>query len=203
MRKQETDMWPDDYYREMDGKNRKKLLDEALGSGSEETADEDRLRLKLWQARYAPEEQDRTGRKKNKEAGEIDYFIKAWLDLSLISKKDSAFGKNRMKRVAREAAGTLLLDQYSPDKFGSLLDQEYVHLFHLLMDLYLHDGGFTHRVLGFTKLNADELQKKIADRFVNVTRDMPARCGLTELFAPLYRAAAEAFGARFKGASFS
>ena len=42
MRKQETDMWPDDYYREMDGKNRKKLLDEALGSGSEETADEDR-----------------------------------------------------------------------------------------------------------------------------------------------------------------
>ena len=97
MRKQETDMWPDDYYREMDGKNRKKLLDEALGSGSEETADEDRLRLKLWQARYAPEEQDRTGRKKNKEAGEIDYFIKAWLDLSLISKKDSAFRKNRMK----------------------------------------------------------------------------------------------------------
>lgn len=193
-------MWPEDYYREMDGAERKKLLDEALANGSAENADEDRLRLRIWQARYTPEEQDRTARKKNKEAGGIDYFVKAWLDLSLIAKKDSAFGKNRTKSVAREAAHTLLLDQYSPEQIGSLLDQEYVHLFHLLMDLYLHDGGFTHRVLGLTKLDADELQKKIADRFVGVTRDMPGRCGLTELFAPLYRAAAEAFAQRFEGA---
>ena len=191
MKRQEANVWPEDYYREMGGAERKKLLDEALANSVGGNADEDKLRLELWQARYAAEDRDK--------AGEIDYFIKAWLDLSLISKKDSAFGKNRMKRVAREAAGTLLLDQYSPEKFGSLLDQEYIHLFHLLMDLYLHDGGFTHRVLGFTKLDADELQKKIADRFVNVTRDMPGRCGLTELFAPLYRAASEAYAQRFEG----
>ena len=127
--------------------------------------------------------------------------MKVWLDLSLIAKKDSGFGKNRTTRVARESAGTLLLDKYSQEQFGSLLDQEYLHLFHLLMDLYLHDGGFTHRILGFTKLDADELQKKIADRFVSVTRDMPGRCGLTELFEPLDRAAAKAFEQRFKGAS--
>ena len=195
-------MWPEDYYREMDGANRKKLLDEALGNSAGDTA-EDSLRLELWQARYAPEEQGKGGRKKAKNAGEIDCFVKAWVDLSMFATNEPAFGKKRMLRDVREAAGTLLLDKYAAGQFGSLLDQEYLHLFHLLIDLYLNDYGFTHRILGLTRLNAEELERKVADRFISVTRILAGHCDLTELFEPLDRAAAEAFGARFKGASLT
>ena len=203
MGKQETTMWPDDYYREMDGAKRKRLLDEALANGSEENSGEDSLRLKLWQARYASEESGKGRREKTKKDGEIDYFVKAWIDLSMFAKNEAGFGRKRMIRDVREAAGTLLLDKYASEQFGSLLDREYLHLFHLLIDLYLSDYGFTHRILGLTKLSADELERKVADRFTDVTRTLAGRCEMTELFEPLDRAAAEAFEARFKGSSLA
>ena len=203
MRKQETAMWPDDYYREMDGAIRKRLLDEALANAGEENTGEDSLRLKLWQARYASEKPGKDRREKAKNPGEIDYFVKAWIDLSMFAKNEAGFGKKRMIRDVREAADTLLLDKYSSEQFGSLLDQEYLHLFHLLIDLYLSDYGFTHRILGLTKLSADELERKIADRFTSVTRTLAGRCEMTELFEPLDRAAAGAFEARFKGSSLA
>ncbi len=196
-------MWPDDYYREMDGANRKKLLDEALANAGEENSSEDSLRLKLWQARYASEEPGKGRREKTKKDGEIDYFVKAWIDLSMLAKNEAGFGKKRMIRGVREAAGTLLLDKYSSEQFDSLLDREYLHLFHLLIDLYLSDYGFTHRILGLTKLSADELERKVADRFTGVTRTLAGRCEMTDLFEPLDRAAAEAFEARFKGSSLA
>ena len=193
-------MWPEDYYREMDGADRKKLLDEALANSGEESA-EDKLRLKLWQARYAPDEKGKAGKKNAAKPGEIDYFVKAWMDLSLIANNDSPFGKNRMIRDVRKGAGVLLLDQYAQEPLRSVLDQEYSHLLHLLIHLYLNDDLFTHRFLGLGKRSADDLQRKIQDRLITVTRYLPARSGLTDLFEPLERAATAAFAERFNGAS--
>ena len=70
---------------------------------------------------------------------------------------------------------------------------------HMIIYLYLHDYGFTHHVLGIGKIGADDLQKKIAERLVRVTRELPARFNMTNLFRPLESAAAEAFAERFDG----
>ncbi len=191
-------MWPDDYYREMDGAQRKKLLDEALENPEERSGDtgpEDGLRLKLWQTRYRDS------------GGQIDYFMKAWLDLSLTANNQPPSGKVRQKRAALEAARALMLDHDrrsgglragEADILTKLCHSEYVHLFHLIIHLYLSDYGFTHHVLGIGKLDADAVRRKVAQRLASVTRELPARLELSELFGPLERAASQAYAETFE-----
>ena len=179
-------MWPEDYYRELDGAMRKELLDKEIDSCGGKIPEEDRLRLELWEARYG-----------GADAG-VDYFMKGWTDLSLIAKKEPAAGG---RSGFRQAARALMLERFSGERgiYTDLLYEEYIHLFHMIIYLYLHDYGFTHHVLGIGKIGADDLQKKIAERLVRVTRELPARYNMTNLFEPLESAAAEAFAESFDG----
>ena len=197
-------MWPDDYYRELGGIKRKELLDHHLsemktasaksGHGEEGIAEDDRLRAQIWQARYA------SGRD---QSGEIDYFMKAWTDLSLTA-KNAGTREEKRRRAVLEAARTLLLDRMSgtksdpDDRDKRLIMAEYEHLFHMLIYLYRSDYGFTHHVLGIGKLSPDALEDKIRERIGKVTITLPGYVGLEELFAPLAAAAGkvcdESFG---------
>ena len=137
-----------------------------------------------------------------------DEFMKAWVNLRLIAKNPSVFGRKKQKEEVLAAAKLLKLDQFGerraresglPEpglRFGEqeLLCQEYVHLFRLVAYLDENDYGFTHHVLGIGKLDESAVQEKIRDQVQSVVHDLPERFGLDELFAPLARAADEALG---------
>ena len=94
-------MWPEDYYRELDGALRKELLDKEIDSCGGKIPEEDRLRLELWEARYG-----------GADAG-VDYFMKGWTDLSLIAKKEPAAGG---RSGFRQAARALMLERFSRER---------------------------------------------------------------------------------------
>ena len=137
-----------------------------------------------------------------------DEFMKAWVNLRLIAKNPSVFGRKKQKEEVLAAAKMLKLDQFgerrahesdSPEpgkqpEGEELLSQEYVHLLRLVAYLDENDYGFTHHVLGIGKLDESAVQEKIRDQVQSVVLDLLARFGLEELFAPLARAADEALG---------
>lgn len=182
--------WPEDYYRELDGDKRREWLDQRIEEiGASRETD---ILQELWDARYG---------------GAIDGFIKAWLDLLVQSKKKSFFGvakKSRGGAKDRErvekAARMLLLDRFGQmdEEEQRLTRDEYLHLFRMIIYLECTDSGFNHRALGFTKLDSEALQKKIADQLDRALRKLPQDYQMEELFVPLAAAADEAMELSFE-----
>lgn len=164
--------WPEDYYRQLDGDKRLELLEEYEAEQAAPDP-ENAARRQIWDARYS-------------KGGTFDGFIKAWLDLAVISRSKGFLGVARDKKKAETAARKLLLDRYHEDELTRrMLDAEYEHLFRMIIHLESTDYSFNHHVLGLTKLSNEGLQKKITNQFTRVLRTLPGKHQLTELFAPL------------------
>lgn len=182
--------WPEDYYRQHDGDKRWAVLKEYTEeNGSDERAD---ALAEIWKIRY----------ERNRRTGEpVDRFVKAWLDLAVASRKSPIFGVAGKRKVVQRAVKTLHLDSYTEADAltRELLDAEYEHLFRLIIYLECDDHGFTHRVLGFTKLSNEALQNKIAGQLTRVLRELPKNHQIEPVFAPLEAAGVRAFAASFEG----
>ena len=84
---------------------------------------------------------------------------------------------------------------------ASSLEQELVYreLVHAVR-LYLStctEGSYNTRFLGMVRLKPEQLVDKIVNEICGVAYELPERLGMEEQFAPLRRAAYEAFSAAY------
>lgn len=187
MDKQRTP-WPGCYYEEFDARKRKKMLDEAqaLQQGDPK---ENAVRQKLWALRYG-------AAKKNMPPA--DGYAALWMTMNLW-RKDTV-SRFRIRAAVKELSGMLKklgLDEPPADETERVLvDRELVHAVRLYLST-CKQGSYNTRLLGMVRLKPDQLVEKIVAEIYGVAYELPEKLGMTQQFAPLRRAAYEAFGMEY------
>lgn len=180
--------WPQCYYDELDARKRKDLLDKAIENG-EGAPEENAVRQKLWALRYG---------QPKKNMPPADGYAGLWITMNLW-RRDTA-SRFRVRAAVKELSG--MLKQLGIDApQASSLEQELVYreLVHAVR-LYLStctEGSYNTRFLGMVRLKPEQLVDKIVNEICGVAYELPERLGMEEQFAPLRRAAYEAFSAAY------
>ncbi|MFQ7158178.1 MAG: DUF6553 family protein [Ruthenibacterium sp.] len=178
--------WPQCYYDELDARKRKDLLDKAIENG-EGAPEENAVRQKLWALRY--------GQPKNMPPA--DGYAGLWITMNLWRRDTasaSACARGEGAERYAEAAGHRRPAGQQPGT-GAVY-RELVHAVRLYLSTCT-EGSYNTRFLGMVRLKPEQLVDKIVNEICGVAYELPERLGMEEQFAPLRRAAYEAFSAAY------
>lgn len=184
--------WPENYYMETKPEKRKAILDgrmageirdtgvdsEAEQKDASKEADDNYLRLELWEHRY---EKMRKGDIK-------DCFLAAWLDLMLLGPMvDSKFGRKNAKRQAIKAIDQMCIPQV--EHYGKeLLLEELKHTVLLYCCTSMEDRQYSTIIFGFGRMKMDKIKLKLTAELQDVGISIPEKLGLKEEMALLTEA---------------
>ena len=180
--------WPQCYYDELDARRRKEMLDGAIENG-EGNPEENAVRQKLWALRYG---------QPKKNMPPADGYAGLWITMNLW-RRDTA-SRFRVRAAVKELGGMLRqLGIDAPQASGleqELVYQELVHAVRLYLSTCA-EGSYNTRFLGMVRLKPEQLVEKIVAEIYGVAYELPEKLGMAAQFAPLRRAAYEAFSAAY------
>ena len=180
--------WPQCYYDELDARRRKEMLDSAIENG-EGNPEENAVRQKLWALRYG---------QPKKNMPPADGYAGLWITMNLW-RRDTA-SRFRVRAAVKELGGMLRqLGIDAPQASGleqELVYQELVHAVRLYLSTCA-EGSYNTRFLGMVRLKPEQLLEKIVAEIYGVAYELPEKLGMAAQFAPLRRAAYEAFSAAY------
>ncbi len=177
--------WPENYYRETDPDRRRELLEERLSQESEE-AEENRLRLLLWEHRYL----NKSGRQDG-----VDYYLKVWNELIPASENVNAvLGKKSARQTVEEfrrvfQTETLLAH---PD-YEHLWYDEYVNFCRFYIEISKTDKSYTNILFKLARISEEQVSVKLAEDLCERTLIIPEKLGLIDEFRLLKLAAEDSF----------
>ncbi|MDO4647391.1 MAG: hypothetical protein Q4B26_01985 [Eubacteriales bacterium] len=180
------------YYKEQDPDKRKKLLDQSIEL--QEEPENNEIRQKLWEIRYAEKSQARAG-------GRADAYLAMWMAME--------FNRGAGKKVFRQKGARKELkkhvDKLQFEKFlnGSeaeqeMLYQECVHMVKLYMSLCKEDKSYNSYFGGIINMKKDAVNDKIKRDIYETAVELPTDLEIKELEI-LVRAAKEAFEEFYPG----
>ena len=183
--RREAAPWPESYYLETAPQKRWALLQEAI-SGGKIDQEEAALREKLWKRRY--------GENLSPKAPARDGYVGLWVTMNVHSKDiDSRFRRRGIIKEVQKLLDELGIDDPQADaQEKELIQQE---LFHA-MEIYYstcNEGTYNSQIFGLMRMKKDRLIDKIIADVYTVAYEMPAKMELSERFAPLRKAAYDAF----------
>ena len=183
--RREAAPWPESYYLETAPQKRWELLQEAISSGKIDQ-EEAALREKLWKRRY--------GEKTSPKAQPRDGYIALWVTMNVHARDINS--RFRRRGIIKEIQ--TMLDQLGiDDPQASAQEKELTQqeLFHA-MEIYYStcsEGTYNSQIFGLMRMKKDRLIDKIIADVYLVAYEMPAKMELSERFAPLRKAAYDAF----------
>ena len=168
------------YYSEMNGEKRQALLQESF---HEPKTDDDRIREKLWIARY--------GKRKPR----TDAFVGYLMNLKYIAESGLADIGGKKKKLALEVIHGLNLYDFDNMKPGEqeITFLELKHTCLKYIDISAKGRGFTSVIFGMGQLSDKSVAKKIAEQLSMVAYEAPHLLKMDKEFAPLQKAMVEAF----------
>lgn len=168
------------YYSEMNGEKRQALLQESF---HESKTDDDRIREKLWIARY--------GKRKPR----TDAFVGYLMNLKYIAESGSTDIGGKKKKLALEVIHGLNLYDFDNMKPGEqeITFLELKHTCLKYIDISAKGRGFTSVIFGMGQLSEESVAKKIAEQLSMVAYEAPHLLKMDKEFAPLQKAMVEAF----------
>lgn len=187
---QASEKWPEAYYRETDREKRRSLLEARLESGIPDKGDE--IRLELWKRRYG------TG---DRLADGVDYFIRSWMRLYLLSGNPGRPGGKRKKKELeqiRQDMGFFLAEEYGREGEEALY-QEFCNGLRYYIQLCRKDKKYNSTVMGLVKLKPDRLAKKLGQEFLEVSVRLPEHFGMGQEFGLLKKACERVYREEFPG----
>ena len=183
--RREAAPWPESYYIETVPQKRWDLLQDAIESGKMDQ-EEAALREKLWKRRYS------NGR--SPKAPPRDGYVALWVTMNVHSKDiDSRFRRRGIIKEIQNMLDELGIDDPQADAREKELTQQ--ELFHA-MEIYYstcNEGTYNSQIFGLMRMKKDRLIDKIIADVYTVAYEMPAKMELSERFAPLRKAAYDAF----------
>lgn len=161
MKTDENREWPLCYYLEQNPDERRQLL---LHHMQEEPDNEaDRIRLKLWEVRYA---------KRPKNPPQVDYFVKGMLSLITESKVTVNFLNQRQERknmdllmkdlCIRDSSFFDRNEYQNQALVNELLDMEYQALASFYYSFSLHDHKYGSALMGTLSMKEEKVIEKLA-----------------------------------------
>ena len=175
--------WAEKYMREMSRRKRRAILDDAITE--EGMSPENELRLKLFEARFGPNEK-----------AETDFFIRGWMTLlNLQNAPRGFFGKKRIS-ADLESIRSDWKEELAAS-YGSIGEEVlYQELFHMILfyiRLCQSDRNYSSLLLGFGRMQDSSLTAKIAGDIGRTAWEIPEQLGCPERFRILRKACADAF----------
>ena len=185
--------WPESFYGVKDPEKRKEALTARIAEGKE--PEENQLRMELWERRYG-------GKEKN--SGEIDYFIRAWMSLRYIyGNRKSFFYGRKMKRDLAQVRADLCLEW--GEEPGSLKEQLlYDELFHMgncYIDLCLSDKSYSSVLMGMGQMKDTTLHNKIGQEIRETLYELPREAKMEREFRVLTQAVTDCYNEKFPNSS--
>lgn len=194
--------WPENYYRETDALQRRKILLDRIEEEKKErerramveegkavtntNSEENRLRLLLWENRYLNEAGKQDG---------VDYYLKTWNELKFAAEKaDSFFGKKSLQKVKKRTREVFQFDvlKESSDYWKVWYD-EYVQFCCFYIQICQTDKSYTSVLFNLAKISEENLTIKIAQDLYEKTIVIPEKLGMEEDFELLAKAARDSF----------
>lgn len=168
------------YYSEMNPEKRQKLLKESM---HEPLTEEDRIREKLWVARY--------GKRKPRNDAYVGYFM----NLKYIAESGSVDIGGKKKKLALEAIHGLNLFDYDKKQEAEreITFCELKHACLKYIDISANGRGFTSVIFGMGQLSDESVAKKIAEQLSVVVYTAPHILKMDKEFSVLQKAAVETF----------
>lgn len=184
--KKEMAEWPECYYREREGLQRRELLDEA--DRNHLTPEENKIRRLLWERRYPGLVNSREKIK--------DSYLRAWFDFRYAA--DNASGLFSYKKIVREISRDLEQMGFQAVKeFGetgeAVLYRELYHMAMLYITLCQEDKGYGSLLFGMGKVSEDSVAQRIAKEIVKVVCLVPKKLNLEQECALWTKACLTAF----------
>lgn len=185
--------WPESFYGVTDKEARRRALEARMDQGEE--LEDNRLRMELWERRYARRGKDPQG---------VDYFIRAWLSLKYIyNNRKSFFYGRRMAKDMLQASRELCLDW--ADEPGSRKEQliydEMYHLGKSYIELCLSDKSYSSLIMGMGQMKESSLHNKIGQEIRELAYELPKTAGLEKEFRVLTQAVTDCYNEKFPNSS--
>lgn len=185
-----TETWKNDYYRETNRANRKRILD--LAVMTEGPTKEVELCQKLYDARYG----------NSRENKEVDYFIRGLMTLEYMKISKGIW--NYKKKRDRERESVLKDFQWNLVKsYGETGEQiiykEYCNLIKLYLELCERDRTYSSLIFGLGKIKRESFKKKVAEDIYRIAYIVPKKLNLEKELFLFSKAAAETFYRLYPG----
>lgn len=173
--------WRHDYARQTDEAKRRTMLEAALLEDADHAADH-ALRAEMAKVRYADPK--------------ADGYIRFWMEALYTHRSGGGlFAHRRLEKNMAAGAKLLFLDRYeSLDESGrQVVEEELLQMMRLYLKISLSDSKYASQLYGMMKMSDGGLRQKVAEEFLLVTRTLPQKAGMAALYAPLDRAAKQAY----------
>ncbi len=176
-------LWVEQFVRELDRDERKKILEKAVAEEGMDPANE--LRTKILEARYL-----------EKNGMDIDVFIRGWMEMSFISNiSKGSFGKKQVKKELDAVRKDWQFAEAAAygETGAEVLYQELCNMVRLFVQLCQKDRAYGSVIFGLGHMKEKSLIGKIARDIYRVAFQIPRDAGVEEEFEPLSRAASEVY----------
>ena len=172
--------WLINYYEQTDPLKRQQML---LENKNETMREEDKLRMKLWEARY--------GKGKPRK----DMFVGYLMNLKYIVESGSMDLGGRKKKLAIEAILGLNLYEFErkSNTQQEIIFLELKNTCRKYIEISTGGRGFTSVIFGMGQLSDESIAGKIAEQISRIVFDAPHSLRMEKEFEPLQRAALEVF----------
>ena len=172
--------WLINYYEQTDPLKRQQML---LENKNETMSEDDKLRMKLWEARY--------GKGKPRK----DMFVGYLMNLKYIVESGSIDLGGRKKKLAIEAIPGLNLYEFEskPQTQKEIIFLELKNTCRKYIEISTGGRGFTSVIFGMGQLSDESIAGKIAEQISRIVFDAPHSLRMEKEFEPLQRAALEVF----------
>lgn len=171
--------WLEEYYKSNERNKRKEMLEQSLATNQETS--EDLYRKELWELRYG---------QRGKASSEIDYFIRAYLNLMVLAKtKRSILNSRTFDKMIGEIEADLYLAKEKNEMEEQILFEEYCNLFRFYIHLCLTDRNYTTTLFGLMHISGEDAAAKVKAELSHVLETVPAMINKQDEFALLKKAA--------------
>lgn len=155
--------WPESYYKEMDPKRRREMLEHALNAF--ENNESEQKRSRIYKLRY--------GRNM------ADQFMRVWLDLKFRNTNEAVPFFKRRRKVEEIRSLYAQFGIYEED-FRDVLLPEWHHFARTVITTNADDRGFNSTLLGLVSITDESAAKKLADEMHAVLKEVPEKYGLQD-----------------------
>ena len=181
----EEGTWIEKYYREIDKKERKRILEQGIEEDG--MTMENELRKKLWEIRYG---------RREKETVEVDHYIRGWMSMYYLKRAlRSMFRKKNLQKSKEEISSDWGMDaiQEYGEAGERVFYQELCNMTRLYLTLCAEDKTYSSVLLGIGRMKNASLIAKMAREVFTLAYEIPRQSEMEDTFRIFTKAATDTF----------